>query len=133
EVIPTEPLPDYPLILLTPPAHRFLNTTYGNVQALVEAEGGEPRLLIHPKDAEERGIAEGMLVYIRSPQGRVVRKAKVTEAPIPGTVVLEGTWWEKWAPDGKGINHLTAETLTDLGGGSTFHSTPVEVEPLRLA
>ncbi|WP_279164739.1 molybdopterin oxidoreductase family protein [Thermus scotoductus] len=133
EVIPTEPLPDYPLILLTPPAHRFLNTTYGNLRALVEAEGGEPRLLIHPKDAEERGITEGMLVYIHSPQGRVVRKAKVTEAPMPGTVVLEGTWWEKWAPDGKGINHLTAETLTDLGGGSTFHSTPVEVEPLRLA
>ncbi|MFN4232448.1 molybdopterin oxidoreductase family protein [Thermus sp.] len=133
EVIPTEPLPGYPLILLTPPAHRFLNTTYGNVQALVEAEGGEPRLLIHPKDAEERGITEGMLVYIHSPQGRVVRKAKVTEAPMPGTVVLEGTWWERWAPDGKSINHLTAETLTDLGGGSTFHSTPVEVEPLRLA
>ncbi|RTH33548.1 molybdopterin dinucleotide binding domain-containing protein, partial [Thermus scotoductus] len=129
----TQTLPGYPLILLTPPAHRFLNTTYGNVQALVEAEGGEPRLLIHPKDAEERGITEGMLVYIHSPQGRVVRKAKVTEAPMPGTVVLEGTWWEKWAPDGKGINHLTAETLTDLGGGSTFHSTPVEVEPLRLA
>lgn len=133
EVIPTEPLPGYPLILLTPPAHRFLNTTYGNIRALLEAEGGEPRLLIHPKDAEARGIAEGMLVYIHSPQGRVVRKAKVTEAPIPGTVVLEGTWWEKWAPDGKGINHLTAESLTDLGGGSTFHSTPVEVEPLRLA
>ncbi|MBW6395775.1 molybdopterin oxidoreductase family protein [Thermus sp. SYSU G05001] len=133
EVIPTQTLPGYPLILLTPPAHRFLNTTYGNIQALVEAEGGEPRLLIHPQDARERGITDGMLVYIRSPQGRVVRKAKVTEAPMPGTVVLEGTWWEKWAPDGKGINHLTAETLTDLGGGSTFHSTPVEVEPLRLA
>ncbi|WP_243029938.1 molybdopterin oxidoreductase family protein [Thermus altitudinis] len=133
EVIPTEALPGYPLILLTPPAHRFLNTTYGNLRALVEAEGGEPRLLIHPQDARERGITDGMLVYIHSPQGRVVRKAQVTEAPMPGTVVLEGTWWEKWAPDGKGINHLTAETLTDLGGGSTFHSTPVEVEPLRLA
>ncbi len=133
EVIPTEPLPDYPLILLTPPAHRFLNTTYGNVRELVEAEGGEPVLLIHPLDAEARGVTDGSLVYLRSPQGQVVRKARVTEAPIPGTVVLEGTWWEKWAPDGKGVNHLTSERLTDLGGGSTFHSTPVEVEPLRLA
>ncbi|WP_038040755.1 molybdopterin oxidoreductase family protein [Thermus tengchongensis] len=133
EVIPTEPLPDYPLILLTPPAHRFLNTTYGNVRELVEAEGGEPVLLIHPLDAAARGVTDGGLVYLRSPQGQVVRKARVTEAPIPGTVVLEGTWWEKWAPDGKGVNHLTSERLTDLGGGSTFHSTPVEVEPLRLA
>lgn len=133
EVIPTEPLPGYPLILLTPPAHRFLNTTYGNVQELLHAEGGEPLLLIHPQDAEARGVTDGGLVYVRSPQGQVVRKARVTEAPIPGTVVLEGTWWEGKAPDGKGINHLTSERLTDLGGGSTFHSTPVEVEPLRLA
>jgi len=133
QVLPTEPLPEYPLILLTPPAHRFLNTTYGNVEALVAAEGGEPRLLIHPLDAEARGIRDGMLVHIRSPWGRITRKARVSEAPRPGVVVLEGTWWEKWAPDGKGVNHLTSERLTDLGGGSTFHSTPVEVEPLRLA
>jgi anaerobic selenocysteine-containing dehydrogenase len=132
-VIPTEPLPGYPLILITPPAHRFLNTTYGDVRALVEAEGGEPRLLIHPEDALARGIGDGMLVHIHSPWGRITRKAVVTEAPMPGTVVLEGTWWEKWAIDGKGVNHLTSERLTDLGGGSTFHSTPVEVEPLRLA
>ncbi|GAA5334894.1 molybdopterin oxidoreductase family protein [Thermus hydrothermalis] len=132
-VLPTEPLPEYPLILLTPPAHRFLNTTYGNVEALVAAEGGEPRLLIHPLDAEARGIQDGMLVHIHSPWGRITRKARVSEAPRPGVVVLEGTWWEKWAPDGKGVNHLTSERLTDLGGGSTFHSTPVEVEPLRLA
>ncbi|MEZ0347568.1 MAG: molybdopterin oxidoreductase family protein [Thermus sp.] len=133
EVIPTEPRPGYPLILLTPPAHRFLNTTYGNVEALVAAEGGEPVLLIHPLDAEARGIRDGMLVHIHSPWGRITRKARVSEAPRPGVVVLEGTWWEKWAPDSKGVNHLTGEGLTDLGGGSTFHSTPVEVEPLRLA
>ncbi len=131
EVIPTEALPDYPLILITPPAHRFLNTTYGNVQALLEAEGGEPRLLIHPKDAEARGIRDGDYVRIRSPRGRVHRRAAVSEAPIPGTVVLEGTWWEGAAPDGLGVNRLTAQRLTDLGGGSTFHSTPVEVEPLH--
>ncbi|MDW8357491.1 molybdopterin oxidoreductase family protein [Thermus sp.] len=133
QVLPTEPLPDYPLVLLTPPAPRFLNSTYGDVAALAEAEGGEPLLLIHPQDAEARGVTDGGLVYLRSPWGQVVRRARVTEAPIPGTVVLEGIWWEKWAPDGKGINHLTSEGLTDLGGGSTFHATPVEVEPLRLA
>ncbi|MER3537414.1 MAG: molybdopterin oxidoreductase [Thermus sp.] len=133
QVIPTEPEPGYPLILLTPPAKSFLNTTYGPVRRLKEAEGGEPRLLIHPLDAEPRGLTEGVYAVIRSRFGQVVRKVHLTEAPIPGTVVLEGTWWEKDAPDGKGINHLTSEALTDLGGGSTFHATAVEVEPIRFA
>lgn len=133
EVIPTQPEPGYPLILLTPPAKAFLNTTYGLVEALKEAEGGEPRLLVHPQDAMPRGLTEGVYALIRSRWGQVVRKVHLSEAPIPGTVVLEGTWWEKDAPDGKGINHLTGEGLTDLGGGSTFHATAVEVEPIRFA
>jgi len=54
----------------------------------------------------------------------------VSEAPIQGTVVLEGTWWEAPAPDGKGINWLTGEHLTDMGEGSTFHSNPVRLEAL---
>jgi anaerobic selenocysteine-containing dehydrogenase len=69
-------------------------------------------------------------VRIRSRHGTVVRKARVSEAPMPGTVVLEGTWWEALAPDGKGANWLTGEGLTDLGEGSTFHSNPVRLEAL---
>ncbi len=128
-VILTEPEPEYPLILLTPPAHAFLNTTYGHLERLVAAEGGEPVLWMHPADAEARGLVDGQLVRIRSRHGAVVRRLKVTEAPIPGTVVLEGTWWGVWAPDREPINVLTGEHLTDMGGGSTFHSNPVEVEP----
>lgn len=126
-VILDETTEEFPLTLLTPPAHHFLNSTYGHIEQLVEGEGGEPVLLVHPQDAKARGIVSGAQVRIRSRQGEVVRKAAVTGAPIAGTVVLEGTWWERPAPDGKGINHLTSERLTDMGGGSTFHSNPVQV------
>ncbi|WP_297853494.1 molybdopterin-dependent oxidoreductase [Meiothermus sp.] len=129
-VILTEPTPEFPLILLTPPAKHFLNTTYGHIERLVRAEGGEPTLLVHPQDAQAFGVKDGARVRIRSPHGAVVRRARVSEAPIPGTVVLEGTWWEAPAPDGKGINWLTGEHLTDLGAGSTFHSNPVRLEAL---
>jgi hypothetical protein len=43
--------------------------------------------------------------------------------------VVEGTWWGLTAPDGRSINELTAQTLTDLGGGSTFHNTRIRVSP----
>lgn len=130
QVILTEPTAEFPLILMTPPAKHFLNSTYGHIDRLVQGEGGEPQLLIHPEDAAAYGLKDGMLVQIRSQHGAVIRKAKVTEAPIVGTVVLEGTWWERYAPDGKGINYLTGEHLTDLGEGSTFHSNPVRLEVL---
>ncbi|WP_119315299.1 molybdopterin-containing oxidoreductase family protein [Calidithermus terrae] len=126
----TEPDEEFPLILMTPPAKHFLNSTYGHVERLVQGEGGEPVLLVHPQDAAAHGVQDGRRVRIRSRHGAVVRKARVSEAPMPGTVVLEGTWWERYAPDGKGVNWLTGEHLTDLGAGSTFHSNPVRLESL---
>ncbi|GIW33922.1 MAG: molybdopterin oxidoreductase [Meiothermus sp.] len=130
QVILTEPTRDFPLILMTPPAKHFLNTTYGHIGRLVQGEGGEPILLVHPEDARAYAAADGALVRIRSQHGAVVRRVRVSEAPVRGTVVLEGTWWEQSAPDGKGINWLTGEHLTDMGEGSTFHSNPVRLEAL---
>ncbi|MBO1437375.1 molybdopterin oxidoreductase family protein [Meiothermus sp. CFH 77666] len=130
QVILTEPTRDFPLILMTPPAKHFLNSTYGHIERLVRAEGGEPHLLVHPEDAAAFGVQDGALVRVRSQHGSVIRRVRVSEAPIQGTVVLEGTWWEQSAPDGKGINWLTGEHLTDMGQGSTFHSNPVRLEAL---
>ena len=42
----------------------------------------------------------------------------------------KGIWWGTEAPDGKSINSLTAQTLTDLGAGSTFHNTRIRIAPL---
>jgi len=132
QVILTEPTPEFPLILLTPPAKHFLNSTYGHLERLVRAESGEPVLLVHPEDAQANGATEGALMRVRSQHGAVDRRVRVSEAPIQGTVVLEGIWWEGPAPDGRGINWLTGEHLTDMGEGSTFHSNPVRLEALDL-
>ena len=119
----------FPLRLLTPPAHHFLNSTYGNLANLNRAEGGEPQLLIHPDDAQAAGLGDGDYATLESEVGRVQRRVRVTGATQPGVVVVEGTWWGLSAPDGQSINTLTAQTLTDLGGGSTFHNTRVRVRP----
>jgi anaerobic selenocysteine-containing dehydrogenase len=39
----------------------------------------------------------------------------------------------RFTPDGNSINVLTSETLTDIGGGATFYSCLVEVEPIERA
>ncbi len=119
----------YPVRLLTPPAHHFLNSTYGMLEQLTRPEGQEPQLLVHPDDARRYRLSEGAYAHIESEVGRATRQVRVTEAAQPGAAVVEGTWWGLNAPDGSSINVLTAETLTDLGGGSTFHNTRVRLTP----
>ncbi len=119
---------EYPLRLLTPPAHHFLNSTYGLLANLKRAEGGEPQALVHPADAVQLGLQTGDYAALVSEQGRAVRRVNVTPDTQQGVVVVEGTWWGLSAPDGQSINVLTAQTLTDLGAGSTFHNTRIRLE-----
>lgn len=117
---------EYPLRLLTPPAHHFLNSTYGMLGNLTRAEGSEPHILVHPADQGE--LVSGQLARIVSETGQAVRRVCITDEVQPGVAVVEGSWWGLSAPDGKSINAVTAQTLTDLGGGSTFHNTRVRME-----
>ncbi|GEM47776.1 molybdopterin-containing oxidoreductase family protein [Deinococcus cellulosilyticus] len=122
-----QPTPEFPFRLITPPAHHFLNSTYGNLSNLTQAEGGEPLALMHPEDAAHLGLEHGQDAKLSSPQGEVVRQVRLHEGVTPGVVVLEGSWWGLSARDGKSINTLTSERLTDLGAGSTFHANMIAV------
>ena len=120
---------EYPLRLITPPAHHFMNSTYGNVEYLTHAEGSEPQAMVHPADAELYSVHDGEYATLTSEQGQVKRRVRVTADVQAGVLVVEGTWWGLSAPDGESINTLTAQTLTDLGAGSTFHNTRVRLGP----
>ncbi|MCZ6794517.1 MAG: molybdopterin oxidoreductase family protein [Planctomycetota bacterium] len=113
----------YPLRLITPPAHAFLNASFGSLERARLREGGEPRVLVHPDDA--RDIRSGDVVELAGAHGSLHIVARVTEDTRPGTVVAEGSWWPLHGRDGKGINTLTSNRLTDLGGGATFHDNRV--------
>jgi anaerobic selenocysteine-containing dehydrogenase len=114
----------YPLALLTPPAHHFLNTTFVNV--LQRYEDG-PKLEINPVDAVARNILDGDLVRVFNDRGAFQVPAAVTDRVKPGLVVAPSIWWRKLTPDQKGVNHTTSQALTDMGGGATFYDNLVEV------
>ncbi|MCZ7572980.1 MAG: molybdopterin-dependent oxidoreductase [Ardenticatenaceae bacterium] len=46
----------------------------------------EPLVVLHPRDAATRGIADGDAVFVVSPRGRVPFKARVTEDILPGVI-----------------------------------------------
>lgn len=119
----------YPLLFITPPNHRFLNSTYANMPSNVRAEV-RPTLDIHPQDAAQRGIDDGALVRVYNERGACQLYARVTEDVRPGVVVSQGLWWGRYTPDGLGVNATTPQRLADMGGGATFFTNGVEVEPV---
>lgn len=124
-----QPTAEFPLRLISPPGAVVVNTTMGNVPSIIRQAGGEPHVIIHPADAARAGVAAGERIKITSAQGEIVRKAVVSEDAREGVVVAVGQWWPKLAPDGKSLNDLTSERLTDLGAGSTFGNPVVRIEP----
>lgn len=117
----------YPLELLARKADNFLNSSFCNLDSHQPLESKMNKLEMNRADAERRGILEGDVVRVFNDRGEVRLKALVDGAVQPGVVATRLNW-SKLMPDGIGINALTSERLTDLGGGPTFYSCLVEVE-----
>jgi anaerobic selenocysteine-containing dehydrogenase len=116
----------YPLTLISSPAHQFLNTTFVNVDSLRRSVG-EPECLLHPHDAERRGIGVGARVTIFNDRGAFTAAARVEESIRPGVVWAPSIWWGKLAPDGRNANETTSQRETDMGHGPVFYDNLVEV------
>ncbi len=126
-----QPSAEYPLRMISPPGAFIVNTTMGNVPSLLKAAGGQPSVLIHPDDAAASQVEDGQMVRVISATGQIERRAQVTTEARPGVLVVVGQWWPKLAPDRRGLNELTSQRLTDMGGGSTFGNCVVRVEKLN--
>lgn len=124
--IDPEGSPAFPLALLTPPAHEFLNTSFANLPVLLKA-AGEPLLLIHPDDAVVRGVSSGDMVHTHNDRGSFSCKAEVTEVVRRGTVACYGIRWVKDMGGTGHVNDTTSQRLTDLGRGATFYDNAVDV------
>ncbi len=122
----------YPLAIISPPARHHLNSTFVNVRSLRDVEG-EPHLELNPRDAAERGIAEGDRVTVFNDRGELDLKVRVTDRARPGVVVALSIWWRKLASDGRNANELTHQRLTDLGRSPSFYDCLVQVRRARPA
>jgi anaerobic selenocysteine-containing dehydrogenase len=124
-----QPTEQFPLRLISPPGAFVLNTSMGNIESLLRAAGGEPMVLIHPRDAARACVSDASYIRITSREGSIVRRVKISADARPGVVIALGQWWPKLAPDKRSLNHLTSQRLTDLGGGSLFGNAVVGIEP----
>ena len=119
----------YPLEFVSSKNDDSMNSTFGFRTATDEQTS---LLHLHPLDAEARGIADGDSVRVFNDRGSLLLKAAVksgAESPVqPGVTRAPSTRWGKKAVDGRNANVLTADRLSDIGGGPTFYNCLVEVE-----
>ena len=119
----------YPLAMISPPARNFLNSSFVNVKSLRDMEG-EPLLEIHPDDAATRQVKDGAMVRVFNDRGSYQCKAQISTRAQVGMVVGLGIWWRKLGTDGKNVNELTSQRLTDMGRAPVFYDCAVQVEML---
>ncbi len=119
----------YPLQCIVPPNRFFLNSSFSQSELLRRRQRG-PAVLLHPADAAARDIRSGDAVVVRSARGQARFTAEVSDDTRAGVAVVEGIWWAKHQPGGRGVNALTDDRTADMGGGPALHSNLVQVARL---
>jgi anaerobic selenocysteine-containing dehydrogenase len=115
----------YPLELISPKADDGMNSTFGHRDGVDRVQ---EIVSLHASDAASRGITAGERVRLFNDRGSVLLRAEINDSVSEGVVSTPSVRWARRAPDGRNVNALTSDRLTDLGGGPVFYSCLVQVE-----
>ncbi|MEO1887793.1 MAG: molybdopterin-dependent oxidoreductase, partial [Methyloprofundus sp.] len=115
----------YPLNIISPKSHGFLNSCYANMEHKIKGQG-EQFVLIHAEDANERGIQEGNRVRVFNDRGAFEGDAKITDDVSAGIIVATLGYWRQL---NKGtVNCISSAEFVDMGHGPTFSDNLVQIE-----
>jgi anaerobic selenocysteine-containing dehydrogenase len=117
----------FPLKLLSPKPHAFLNTQYGNEGPQMKRQG-EQRIMINPSDAASRSIANGAYVRVFNERGTFEAKADLTDDVGAGLIVTNVGHWPGLNRTGTAVNSTTAPRHANLGQAGVYSDNRVEVE-----
>ena len=118
----------YPLNIVSPKPHAFLNTQYAN-ESVQQRRQGEQYILIHPDDAGPRKIESGTYVRVFNDLGSFEGRADVSEDVMPGLVLANVGFWPSHNRSGTSVNAVTARRHSCFGGAGTYSDNLVEVAP----
>lgn len=120
----------YPLSLITPKSHAFLNSNYGNLPAQTAQAGEEQSVFLHPDDAERRGIVAGAPIRVFNDRGAFEAFASISPDVMPGVVMAPSGYWHRSNRKGATVHALTPPAYADLGRAPTFSDALVQVGKL---
>ncbi|MGV2125931.1 molybdopterin-containing oxidoreductase family protein [Agrobacterium vitis] len=117
----------YPLSLISPKSHAFLNSNYGNLPAQIAQAGEEQAVLLHPDDASERGIIAGAPIRVFNDRGMFEAFATLSPDVMRGVVVAPSGYWQRSNRKGATVHAVTPPAYADLGRAPTFSDALVQV------
>lgn len=115
-------------LLCNQPSHRLHSQHDMGAASRSTKVAGREALRVHPDDARRRGLRDGDLALVRSPQGSLLAGVVVSDALLPGVVQMHtGAWFDPSAPEvadcvNGNVNVLTRDvgtsTLTQASSGA---------------
>jgi anaerobic selenocysteine-containing dehydrogenase len=118
----------FPLAMVTPKTHLFLNSTFANQDRQHGAQP-EPFVVLHPDDARARGLVEGARARVFNDRGSFLCATRVSDDTRPGVLVAPMGWWSGDYEGGVSGQATTSQDLTPLGAAPIFNDNRVEAEP----
>jgi anaerobic selenocysteine-containing dehydrogenase len=116
----------FPLNMLSPKSHAFLNSSYGNMETQLHHAGAQ-KVILSPDDAAARGISAGSPVRVFNDRGAFEAVAEVSTDATPGVVVAPMGYWPRNSRQRRTVNAINPPAYADYGHAPTFSDTLVEV------
>ncbi|HYG32258.1 MAG TPA: molybdopterin oxidoreductase family protein [Methylophilaceae bacterium] len=114
----------YPLNIISPKSHGFLNSCYANIDEKIRGQG-EQFVMINQADAMSRGITESDRVRVFNDRGSFEGLARITDDVNPGIVVATLGYWRQL--NNGTVNCISSAEFGDMGHSTTFSDNLVQV------
>jgi len=115
----------YPLNIVSPKSHGFLNSCYANMDHKIKGQG-EQFVLINAIDAKSRDIGDGDKVRVFNDRGAFEGDAKITNDVNAGVIVATLGYWRQL---NKGtVNSISSAEFVNMGHAPTFSDNLVQLE-----
>ncbi len=116
----------FPLNMLSPKSHAFLNSSYGNMPTQLHHAGAQ-KVILSPHDAAVRGISAGDPIRVFNERGAFEAVAEVSGDAMVGVVVAPMGYWPRNSRLRRTVNAINPPAFADYGHAPTFSDTLVEV------
>ena len=114
----------FPLAMITPKTHLFLNSTFAN-QARQHGAQPEPFVVLQPRRrGGPRRWPTATRARVFNDRGSFVCPARVSDDARPGVVVAPMGWWSGDYEGGVGGQATTSQGLTEAGRGADLQRQP---------
>jgi anaerobic selenocysteine-containing dehydrogenase len=114
----------FPLNIISPKSHGFLNSCYANVAEKIKGQG-EQFVMINQLDAQARNIDEGSKVRVFNDRGAFECVARISNDVNAGIVVATLGYWRQL--NNGTVNCISSAEFGDMGHSTTFSDNLVEI------